>query len=158
MDQRNLSQYLTAKICVNHKKLSYSSLHGRKYVLSPPSSLMKWTKMFKHLKEFGYLISSYFKSTDMSTRELSVPCMVTYTWSFPCFSWFLFPVKTEILIPGENSRICAALFERLQHCKVSLLCFSLLLAINWSLTVSVPVSTYPAAILMPTSPGFWSAL
>lgn len=38
------------------------------------------TKTFKHLKEFGHLISSYSKSTDMSTRELSVPYMaITYT-------------------------------------------------------------------------------
>lgn len=70
----------------------------------------------------------------MSTRELSVPYMaITYTWSFPCFSWFLFPVKTEGLIPEENSRIYSAPFERLQHYKCffsAFLCY-LLITDHW---------------------------
>lgn len=79
MNQRNLSQYLTTKICVNHGKLFYGSLHGKKYILSSPGLINGVSKMFKHLKEFGHLISSYFKSTDMSTRELPVPYMaITY--------------------------------------------------------------------------------
>lgn len=54
----------------------------------------------------------------MSTRELPVLYMaITYTRSFPCFSWLPFPVKKERLVPGENSRICGALFERWQYCK-----------------------------------------
>lgn len=120
------------RLCQSQKTLLWFFAWKQAYPVPLLASVInEVTKTFKHLKEFGHLICSYFKSTDMSMRELSVLYMaITYTWSLPCFSLFLFPVKTEILIPGENSRIYSALFERLQHYKCffsAFLCYWLII-------------------------------
>lgn len=157
MDQRSLSQYLTPKIWVNHRNLwFYGSLHGQKYILSPPSWLMEWLKcsnILRNLDTWSPVILS-----QLIGPHGNFPFSTCHNLHMILSMFFLifFPVKTERVIPGVNSRICGALFERLQQCRhlfSAILCYWLIIG-HWRF---LSQSIHPD-ILMPTSPGLWHAL